>query len=205
MAGRGKKLVPLPTENGHSAGLSSVLEADVKNIVRMAKETSEKDGPLLVVASGRDTISIASSIRRLASESVFVVQIQHPRSRLDRFDMVIAPQHDYYPLTPRAQEQVPRFLRRYITPREPPDGHVVLTVGALHHVDSAALRSAANAWHDEFAPLPKPLLVVNIGGPTRYCRYSTDLAKQLINSLHNVVTSCGSVRISFSRRTPEKV
>ena len=42
----------------------------------------------------------------------------------------------------------------------------VLTVGALHQIDSAALRSAASAWHDEFAPLPKPLLVVNIGGPT---------------------------------------
>lgn len=42
----------------------------------------------------------------------------------------------------------------------------VLTVGALHKVDSSALRAAAIAWHDEFAPLPKPLLVVNIGGPT---------------------------------------
>ena len=42
----------------------------------------------------------------------------------------------------------------------------VLTVGALHQVDSAALRTAASVWHDEFAPLPKPLLVVNIGGPT---------------------------------------
>jgi mitochondrial fission protein ELM1 len=40
-------------------------------------------------------------------------------------------------------------------------------VGALHQIDSATLRSAASAWHDEFAPLPKPLLVVNIGGPTR--------------------------------------
>lgn len=40
-------------------------------------------------------------------------------------------------------------------------------MGALHQIDSAALRSAASAWHDEFAPLPKPLLVVNIGGPTR--------------------------------------
>lgn len=40
-------------------------------------------------------------------------------------------------------------------------------MGALHQIDSAALRSAASAWHDEFAPLPKPLLVVNLGGPTR--------------------------------------
>uniref|UniRef100_A0A2N9INQ1 Mitochondrial fission protein ELM1 n=1 Tax=Fagus sylvatica TaxID=28930 RepID=A0A2N9INQ1_FAGSY len=165
----------------------------------------KKDGPLLVVASGRDTISIASSIKRLASQNVFVVQIQHPRSNLNRFDLVITPHHDYYPLTPHAQEQVPRFLRKWITPHEPPDRHVVLTVGALHQIDSAALRSAASAWHDEFAPLPKPLLVVNIGGPTRHCRYGADLAKQLTTYLFSVLESCGSVRISFSDTTPEKV
>uniref|UniRef100_A0A5B6ZPU3 Mitochondrial fission protein ELM1 n=1 Tax=Davidia involucrata TaxID=16924 RepID=A0A5B6ZPU3_DAVIN len=204
VTGRGKKLA-LPTDNGGSAGLSSVLEADVKKIVTMARETSEKDGPLLVVACGRDTISVASSIKRLASENVFVVQIQHPRSHLNRFDMVITPHHDYYPLTTHAQEQVPRLLRRWITPCEPPDRHVVLTVGALHQIDSAALRSAASAWHDEFAPLPKPILVVNIGGPTSHCRYGADLAKQLTASLDNVLVSCGSVRISFSRRTPKKV
>lgn len=39
---RGNKLVPSPKENGAGRGLSSVLEADVKNIVRMAKETFEK-------------------------------------------------------------------------------------------------------------------------------------------------------------------
>ncbi|CAI9105682.1 OLC1v1004664C3 [Oldenlandia corymbosa var. corymbosa] len=202
--GRGKRLKPL-AENGAATGLASILEADVRKIVAMARDTFEKEGPLLVVASGRDTISIASSIKRLASDNVFVVQIQHPRSHLERFDLVITPQHDYYPLTARAQEQVPTILRRWITPREPPDRHVVLTTGALHQIDSASLRSAASAWHDEFAPLPKPLLVVNIGGPSRYCRYGVDLAKQLTSSLHNVLEKCGSVRISFSRRTPEKV
>ncbi|CAI0391290.1 unnamed protein product, partial [Linum tenue] len=122
-----------------------------------------RDGPLLIVASGRDTIPVASSIRRLAPENVFVVQIQHPRTRLNRFDLVITPQHDYYPLTPQGQKQVPWFLRRWITPREPPDKHVVLTVGALHQVDSAALRTAASVWHEELQSLPKPLLVTGIG------------------------------------------
>ncbi|XWS71449.1 hypothetical protein CRYUN_Cryun03dG0138900 [Craigia yunnanensis] len=171
----------------------------------MARQIYEKDGTLLVVASGRDTISITSSIKRLASENVFVIQIQHPRSQLNRFDLVITTCHDFYPLTPQAQEQVPRFLHRWITPFEPPDRHVVLTLGALHQIDSAALRSAAAAWHDEFASLPKPLLVVNIGWPTSHCRYGTDLAKQLIASLLIILTSCRTVRISFSSRTPEKV
>ncbi|KAJ0655941.1 putative mitochondrial fission protein ELM1 [Helianthus annuus] len=175
---RGSRVQSLTGENGGSVGLSSVLEADVKSIVKLAKGTAEKDGPLLVVACGRDTISIASSIKKLASESVFVVQIQHPRTQLNRFDLVVAPQHDYYALTAHAQEQVPRLFRKYITPNEPPSKNVVLTVGALHQVDFAALRSAAIAWHDEFAPLPKPLIVVNIGGPTSI--YSVSLRGRLV-------------------------
>ena len=38
-----------------------------------------------------------------------------------------------------------------------------------------------------------------------HCRYGADLAKQLIVYLLSVLQSCGSVRISFSDRTPEKV
>lgn len=52
-------------------------------------------------------------------------QIQHPRSQLHRFDLVVTPHHDYYPLSPQAQKQIPRCLRRWITPLEPPDRHVV--------------------------------------------------------------------------------
>lgn len=54
-----------------------------------------------------------------------LLQIQHPRSQLNRFNLVITPRHDYYPLTPQGQAQIPWFLRRWITPREPPDRHVV--------------------------------------------------------------------------------
>ncbi|XP_019425237.1 PREDICTED: mitochondrial fission protein ELM1-like [Lupinus angustifolius] len=186
-------------------GISNVLEADAHQIAAMARETFHKDGPLLVVASGRDTISVATSIKRLAPENVFIVQIQHPRFLLNRFDLVITPQHDYYPLTPHAQRQIPWFLRRWVTPWEPPGRNVVLTVGALHQADSTALRVAASTWHDEFATLPKPLLVVNVGGPAGNCPYGVDLAKQLVVMLQNVLWSCGTIRISFSRRTPEKI
>ncbi|CAN6557274.1 unnamed protein product [Malus baccata var. baccata] len=197
--------LPRPAENGGSVGLKCVLEAGVQQIVTMVRQNFEKDGPILVVASGRDTISVASSIKQLASDNVFVVQILHPRLHLNRFDLVITPKHDYYPLTHEAQKQVPQFIHRWITPREPPDSHVVLTVGALHQVDAGALRNAASTWRDEFAPLPKPLLVVNIGGPTGNCRYGVDLAKQLTTNLLSILPSCGSIRICFSNKTPEKV
>ncbi|KAM1184486.1 hypothetical protein ACFX15_013418 [Malus domestica] len=200
-----KKVVPLHLSS-EKLGLSSdIPEADAKQIAEMARRTFDKDGPLLVVASGRDTIPVSSAIKQLAPENVFLVQIQHPRSHVDRFDLVIAPRHDYYPLTPHAQKQIPWFLRRWITPREPPGKNVFLTVGALHQADFAALKSAASVWHAELTPLPKPLLVVNIGGPSRNCSYDADLAKHLAAMLQNVLWSCGSVRISFSRRTPEQV
>jgi Mitochondrial fission ELM1 len=51
----------------------------------------------------------------------------------------------------------------------------VLTVGALHQADPVALRVAASAWHDELDPLPKPLLIVNIGGPTSNAFNSSSL------------------------------
>ncbi|RVW86680.1 Mitochondrial fission protein ELM1 [Vitis vinifera] len=112
--------------------------------------------------------------------SLPMLQIQHPRSQLHRFDLVVTPRHDYYPLTPQAQKQIPRCLRRWITPLNLLIGMWwVLTVGALHQIDSSALRSAASAWHDEFAPLPKPLLVVNIGGPTTLLQVVLGLAPPL--------------------------
>ncbi|KAF7804272.1 mitochondrial fission protein ELM1-like isoform X1 [Senna tora] len=252
-------------------GLSNVFEPDARRIAKWARESFEKDGPLLVVASGRDTISVASSIKRLAPENVFVVQvgdvmfslrnhrmlkIQHPRFDLNRFDLVITPRHDYYPLTADAQRQIPWFLRRWVTPREPPGRNVVLTVGALHQADTTSLRIAASDWDAELTPLPKPLLVVETEKvpwsrpkslipckmkPQNYsrtsfvavavvctlifesslciipydlifslslsgnCPYGEDLAKQLAAMLQNVLWSCGTVRISFSRRTPEKI
>ncbi|KFK25021.1 hypothetical protein AALP_AA8G056600 [Arabis alpina] len=187
-------------------GIKDVFEvADAKQIAAMARSTFHKNGPLLVVASGSDTVSVASSIRRLAMEYVFVVQVQHPRSRLERFDLVITPRHDYYSLTPEGKRQIPFFLRPWVTPREPPGRNVFLTTGALHNVDSCTLRTATLEWKDDFASLLKPLVVVNIGGPTRNCLYGVDLAKQLCGMLHSVLWSCGSLRISFSRRTPKKV
>ncbi|MBA0864460.1 hypothetical protein Goshw_003110, partial [Gossypium schwendimanii] len=63
---RWSKVVPFAVEK---TGLSSVIEADAKQIAMMARDSFEKEGPLLVIASGRDTISVASSIKRLATEN----------------------------------------------------------------------------------------------------------------------------------------
>lgn len=199
---KGTEGVPMLRDKEFS---SFVPEADAKKIAALARQDVERGGPLLVVASGRDTASIAAAVKRLAPRDTFVVQIQLPRNRLEQYDMVITPRHDYHALTPAASQEVPHYLLRWISPRHPPDKHVVLTTGALHHADAVMLRIAAARWHDELAPLPKPLLVVNIGGPTRHCKYGDDLALELVSALKMVLATCGSVRVSFSQRTPTKM
>lgn len=41
--------------------------------------------------------------------------------------------------------------------------------------------------------------------PVGHCNYGADLAMQLAASLKSVLPTCGSIRISFSRRTPRAV
>lgn len=64
-------------------------------------------------------------------------------------------------------------------------------MGALHQVDSAALRSAASAWLDELAPLPKPLLVVNVGGPTSNFLCTYNLSSFCSYQTPNLIEFCG--------------
>ena len=43
-----------------------------------------REGPLLVVASGRDTASIAAAVKRLASRDTFVIQVYQTLTDLNR-------------------------------------------------------------------------------------------------------------------------
>eukprot|EP00897_Mesotaenium_endlicherianum_P010861 jgi/Mesen1/9803/ME000007S09855 len=112
--------VPPPSTSSQPA----VPEANAQAIADMAKQDIERDGPLLVVASGRDTVATAAAIKALAPDCVFVVQVQHPRCDLKKFDMVVTPQHDWHALDPDVQKQIPSFMRRWVVPAEPPDKHV---------------------------------------------------------------------------------
>ncbi|CAK9221605.1 unnamed protein product [Sphagnum troendelagicum] len=183
----------------------TVPEADAGRIAALAREDVDREGPLLVVASGRDTVSVAAAVKKLAPEATFVIQIQHPRQRIDHFDLIVTPLHDYYALSPMGRQEVPRLLLPWLSPRQPPDKHVVLTIGALHHADASTLRAAASAWQSELAPLAKPLLIVNVGGPTKHCQFGEDLAVELVSALKQVLNTCGSARISFSGRTPAQI
>ncbi|GJP52255.1 hypothetical protein CLOM_g11388 [Closterium sp. NIES-68] len=189
------------SEPSTSAFLPAAAPADPAAIAAEANETLESEGPLLVVAAGRDTAAAAAEVKRLAPHSTLVVQIQHPRNDLHQYDLVVAPLHDFYGLTAAAGREVHPWILKWIAPA-PPTKNVVLTTGALHIAEPTLLRSAAATWHS-LSEFPKPLVVVNIGGPTRHCSYRPDLIGQLALTLKEMLRDCqGSLSVSFSRRTP---
>ena len=94
--------------------------------------------PELVIGVGGVAAAAGAALRR---HGVRVVQVQHPRMKLDRFDLVIAAIHD-----------------RISGP------NVVVTRTALHRVTPARLAEAATLWAPRLAHLPRPLVAVLAGG-----------------------------------------
>jgi mitochondrial fission protein ELM1 len=82
----------------------------------------------------------------------------------------------------------------------------VLTVGALHTVDTKVMRVETARWHDTFCTLPAPIVAVSIGGPTRHCPYGVDLATKLVAGIRTMIEGNGGcVRMTMSRRTPARI
>uniref|UniRef100_A0A7N0TGU4 Uncharacterized protein n=1 Tax=Kalanchoe fedtschenkoi TaxID=63787 RepID=A0A7N0TGU4_KALFE len=75
MAAKSGQVVPVSAHEDGAGVSDCILEANANQIADMARKTFKNDGPLLVVASGRDTVPVASSIKQLAPDNVFVAQV----------------------------------------------------------------------------------------------------------------------------------
>jgi mitochondrial fission protein ELM1 len=113
--------------------------------------------PGLLFTAGGTAAAVGAACRRGGSR---VVQVQNPRMRLDRFDLVVANRHD-------AIE----------------GSNVILTRTALHRATAARLASEAAIWQPRLASLPRPLVAVLVGGSNGRFRLETEegtaLAQQL--------------------------
>ena len=112
-----------------------------------------------------------------------VVQVQHPRMDLKKFDLVVVNQHD-----------------------EIKGPNVIVTRTALHRATPARLAAERAIWAPRFAHLPRPLVAVLVGGSNGRFRLEgaegTSLARSLISLMN--YDKAGLV-ITPSRRTPAAV
>ncbi|TXI23951.1 MAG: nucleoside-diphosphate sugar epimerase [Ottowia sp.] len=135
--------------------------------------------PLLAIGCGRQG---ALATRLLRERGAFAVQILDPRIDPRHWDLVIAPEHDR--------------LR---------GANVIPVLGSLNPVDEAWLADAA-AHFPALLALPRPRIVVLVGGPTRHAPWTAEALQTHLESLRQRVRSeGGSLLATISRRTPAAV
>jgi mitochondrial fission protein ELM1 len=148
-----------------------------------AADRLEPPWPDLIVTCGRRSGLIAREVRRRAGGAPLLVHVQDPLVRASEFDLVVAMDHD---------------------PIEGPNVVKVLT--ALHDVTPERLAAAGSGWEARLAHLPRPLIGVILGGPTRRRPFGLEEGRELLAGVLAMKQAVqAGVAVVPSRRTPEEV
>ncbi|KAF1690734.1 mitochondrial fission ELM1 family protein [Pseudoxanthomonas koreensis] len=132
--------------------------------------------PALALGCGRQG---ALATRLLRERGARAVQILDPRIDTRHWVVVVAPEHDR--------------LR---------GDNVVPVLGSLNPVDDLWLAEAA-ARYPALMALPRPRIVVLVGGPTRHAPWRSEALQALLQALRQrVLEEGGSLLATVSRRTP---
>lgn len=169
---------------------AAVADAVTEKAVRATslwpwRDTSAKDSfappyPDIVVSCGRRAAARAIAVKRGSGGRTVIVHVQDPRASRGAFDLIVAMAHD----------------------RIPAAANVVKVGTALHDLSPDALAAAGRDWAERFAPLPRPLTGVVVGGDVRGRRFGPADASRLIAALKRL-RAAGGLAITPSRRTPK--
>jgi mitochondrial fission protein ELM1 len=136
--------------------------------------------PDLVIGCGGMAAAVLAALRGKARR---VVQVQNPRMAIGRFDLIVANHHD-----------------------ELTGPNVIVTRTALHRVTPERLAIEAGRWRDRFAPLPRPLVAVLLGGSNGRYRLDAEVGAKLAADLASMmVRDKVGVIVTPSRRTDPAV
>lgn len=136
--------------------------------------------PRVLIASGRKAAAPALAVRKITRGRTFTVQIQDPRVPPDEFDVIVAPKHDNV----RGDNVIP-------------------AVGALTRITKTRLNRAGEQFAPMVADLPRPRVVVLVGGRSKAYDLSANAARRLGHDLVDMIARTGAgVMMTTSRRTP---
>lgn len=136
--------------------------------------------PDIWIATGRASLPLSVRAATAGPGRPFVVQTQDPRWRTDRFDLVVAPEHD-----------------------ELSGPNVVSILGSPHRITPVRIADAVAAFADRLDPLSRPRVAVLIGGRSASHDLPPDHAARLADQVAEAVQAVGgSVMVTLSRRTP---
>jgi hypothetical protein len=84
----------------------------------------------------------------------------------------------------------------------PPFPNVLKIRLPLLRIDRSRVTGAADVWRDRLAALPRPLVALLVGGPTRPFVYDASVTRRLVEIAVQVAADGGTPFITTSRRTP---
>jgi uncharacterized protein len=160
--------------------LHNVLRGDSRRgLTRVCRKTLEPPWPSLVIGAGRRTAPLARWFKRKFGTRL--VQIMDPGwPGRDDFDLIATPVHDALPPRP----------------------NVIHTLGSCHRVVPELLAAERARWEERLAALPRPYLLLVVGGATKEYGFGAargeELAQQLA-ALHRKLG--GAILVTTSRRT----
>ncbi|MFM8355036.1 MAG: ELM1/GtrOC1 family putative glycosyltransferase, partial [Gammaproteobacteria bacterium] len=155
------------------------FNASLRHIDRAQSAPLEGPWPDLVITIGRRPAMAALWIKAQSGGRTRIVIIGRPKRDLAAFDLVIG----------SAQYQLP-------------DAANVVKIGLpLMRVEPDRLAAARHEWADRLAALPRPLVVLLVGGATKPYRLDADTVPELLAAAGHYAGAGGSIYISTSRRT----
>ncbi len=160
--------------------LHNLLRADSRRgLTRECRKALMPPWPELVIAAGRRTAPLARWFKRKFGSRL--VQIMDPGwpGRED-FDLIAAPSHDAMPSRP----------------------NVVQTLGSCHRAVPSLLAGERAMWEERLGQLPRPYLLLVVGGTTKDYRFGVERGRQLVaETLRLAGAMAGSILVTTSRRT----
>jgi len=137
--------------------------------------------PHIAIGCGRQAIAPLLALKK-ANPDTFIVYVQDPRMDTDRFDIVIAPEHDA--LT---------------------GPNVETMIGSPNRVTEAEIIGQMLSFADRLAELPMPRAAILIGGTSKTHKLGKAEHASHMKTARHLITQGYSLLITTSRRTPDWV
>ena len=135
----------------------------------------------IVISCGRKSVIPSIALKKKYKEKVFTIHIQNPKVPLDKFDLVVCPDHD-----------------------EIQGSNVIKTTGAIHYLTDKEISREKNFIQIDREN--KKIIAFILGGPNKYYSFSEKEIDFLFNKIKNIFTRDKYKLIVIpSFRTPNEI
>lgn len=161
-----------------------LLGATLASIDRRRSSALAPPWPSLALSASKRSVPAAWWVRSQSGGRTRLVHIGRPWAPLDSLDLIVTTAQYRLPVRP----------------------NILHNATSLHGVTAARLKSAAERWEGRFRHLPRPLVVLMVGGHSPPYWIGRSAAMRLAAAANEFATRAGgSVLATSSSRTPRHV